>query len=570
MTHSQSRSTTVILLLLALITKTPEGHTEQPTNTPNHSALGQTLVFVNHGAMLKPRGLLALSTNTKTISIFSKIKIPQITPPAGCSPDWAKAANAQIIIETHNFLDLFKNIAQPTSRSKRFLGAIAIGLSAIDLLLGGLSYAHLNGQINKVEGKLNLFLEKQHDLNRQLLNIDGDIVEMISVLKSQTNQQIKQLNCQMIESTGTLLAAQLIRDWRDKLRILFAPTLTGKITQDLTPEIIEPIYLKDMLAHHHLLKASYFSKNLYNMYKVSKITIASTALDEKRTALTVHQILSFPLADEKTLLPFYHVTQTGIRKNSLCYTLDLPQYLYINENRFYEIDGINCDLTRTLATCYMPLLKHDMHNTCLRSFDKCRTIQTTCVTHYKYDSSGILVATTKNITAFHNTSPQGERSIKHVPTNTVGTVFLPWKEVDYIQVGNLFIEQPNVVSEALQFSFDERLLKRWYDILNTTALKTARLNTTKILDEIEQARAPRPDKQSKQVPIYVLIAITTLALSGLPIYLIYSKFAQNSACTATQKSTPLELPLSTIQPQAQTNQSSPLMQESLSVNIIPN
>ena len=564
MGHRQAITKIAILLLLSLKANKVRTLKANISSAPGEQ---HTLVFKYHGTMLKPKGLLALSTNTRLISVFLKIKIPQLRLPIGCDSTWAKSGNNLLVADTFKFIDLFKHIAQPGTRKKRFLGALAIGLSAVDLLLGGLSYSHLNSQISKVESKLNTFLTKQHDLNQHMLEIDEDIVTMVTVLQSRMSQQMQKMECKVLDTTGVLMAAQIRNEWRDKLKTLFAPILSGGITQGLTPEIIEPRYLRAMLEKHRLLGNSFFTKNLYNMYKVTKITIAGAKVDHSTKSLALHQILSFPLANEDTLLPYYHVSQTGFRRNNKCFILDLPPYLYKNNNTFFMVDGINCDLTKTLATCYMPLLKHELHNTCLQDFDKCKLSQTTCDTHYIYDNSGILISTADNITAFHNTFNGGERSIKNVPTTIVGTAFLPWDEIDYVQVGDLFIEQPNSATTALQLSFDTYLLDKWNKIINLTALEIEQINSSIILDEIAKAKTTTLGQAAKPALLYTPMLLGMLAIGILAGYFIRQKFCRKINCVRKQN-TPPQLP-----EQANPLQSSPLIQTALdsqSINIIPN
>ena len=238
--------------------------------------------------------------------------------------------------------------------------------------------------------------------------------------------------------------------------------------------------------------------------------------------------------------------------------------MYSKNAEYFPLDVVNCDLTHSLlATCYVPQVKQN--NKCLQNFENCSPIQTTCKTQYSYDSAGILITTKNNITAFQNEGLTGEKSIKNIPTTKLGTAFLPWKNVDYVQIGELFVEQPNLITSALTMHFENKLLSKWAQIMNTTSLEAIKLNTSNILSEIKNSKIPAQKLKSNSTLLYIALTLALLPLAVLIPFFCYTKvipllkikFAQSHNTYDTQN-------------QTNVNHTSPLVQNPTETNIIPN
>jgi hypothetical protein len=105
------------------------------------------------------------------------------------------------------------------------------------------------------------------------------------------------------------------------------------------------------------------------------------------------------MVDPTSMFPYYKIEQTGVIKKNVCFFLDLPEHMYKYKNEFFPLDK-NCNPGNSIITCFLPVLRESMHNTCLHNFTQCQPFQTTCKTFYSYDNSGILVTTNETITAY--------------------------------------------------------------------------------------------------------------------------------------------------------------------------
>jgi hypothetical protein len=239
------------------------------TNSPKVAE--STLVFENHGVILKPQGLIALNSNKQHVSLFQKIQLPQVNRTPNCatwfSKDWINEANSLVKQNTIKYINMFKNVANPDSTPKRTKRSaiagigITLGLGLVDLLFTGISYKTLKSHISRVEHKFDQFVSTQHRFNQKIIEIDENIVQIIDSLKSDVNAHFETLECKMLSATGRLFANQLIFQWNEKLNTLFKSAISGQITIPLTPDILTSEDLLQIIKDHKILKTTYFSKN---------------------------------------------------------------------------------------------------------------------------------------------------------------------------------------------------------------------------------------------------------------------------------------------------------------------
>ena len=488
-----------------------------------------TLVFENHGVILKPQGLIALNSNEQHISIFQKLKLPQIKPIPNCATwfgtNWIGETNSLIERSTRDHINMFQHIANPVSlqkRDKRSIVAaigVTLGLGVIDFLLTGISYKTLESHVSRVEQKLDEFVTSQHQFNEKILQVDENIVHIVDSLKSDINSQFQKIDCKFLVATGRLFANQLIFQWDSKLKSLFNTAISGRISTPLTPDALTPTDLIKIIADHSSLKSTYFSKNAYNLYKVGQLTLVGAYYNNSDNTVTTHQILTVPMVNPSSLLPYFKIEQTGIIKNNLCLFLDLPEYMYKYNNEFYPLDK-NCKPGNSIITCFLPVLRESMHNTCLNSFTHCQPFQTVCKTIYSYDSSGILITTNETITAYQY--QLNRKAIIIIQKTSVQTKFLSWHNTEYVQIGKLFVEKPSLTATHLKQNFTKANLNDWNNILDLTSEKLNEHNTSNILEQIELLKQPNPVTKSNTLLIYVLLFSLVALLVG-PIVTIFCK-----------------------------------------------
>ena len=361
------------------------------TSAVEKTPIGTALVLVNHGVVLRPKGLLGINTNTQLISVFRKVKIPQIDKQTNCDESWIHTFNAEIMKSTYDYIDLFNNIAapheSPSPQKRQALLALGIGLGITDLLLTGLSHLSLSYHMSKIEGKLNDFINQQHSFDEKSLKIDTDIVELVTSLESNVNNNLKDLQCQILLTTGRLFANQLKNEWIQELKALLEPIMHGRITSPLTPDMLTPSELTSIIKDHKSLKDNYFSKNVYNLYKAATLSVINVNIDTTQTAIVIHQILQFPVLKPELLVPYYKVLQNTLRHNTSCYTLKLPNYVYIKKGDMHTINDLNCKIMHDqISTCSLPPPKATSINSCLNNLENCTLQEVTCLdAKYIYD-----------------------------------------------------------------------------------------------------------------------------------------------------------------------------------------
>ena len=308
--------------------------------TNQSSPPNKTIVLSNHGVLLKPRGLIALNANENLFSIFQKFPIPKLKPLLNCDNTWINQFNIDFVKQAQHYTNLYGQITNPvgSGRKKRYLAAIGIGLGLADFLFSGISYTVLQKHISSVESKFESFVEQQHTFDEKVTKVEDQIVHVIARMQKDINENFKNVQCQILNTSGKLLAYQFMQQWEKKLRIHFEPILTGQITTQLNAENLDPSDLQLIIRDHKFIKDTYFARNVYSLYQVSKLTLVQAYIDIQQNAIILHEILSFPVVHTLQLYPFYQIMQTGIMKNNNCFQLELPHFLYKNGDEFYPLD----------------------------------------------------------------------------------------------------------------------------------------------------------------------------------------------------------------------------------------
>lgn len=447
----------------------------QLCNTTRNLTIDTNLIlFENHGIILKNKGVVTFA-NDNMISIFRKVKFPMIQGPVNCNNDWVTRYNTEIYNTVDKHVKLFQDITSPNTRKKRSLLAFGIGLGVVDLLLGGIGYGSLKQHISTVEKHFNNFVTEQHQFNEKIVAFDDKVVKIISDINTELNDKLHAIQCQILDTTGELLARQFIHEWDNKIKhSLFTPLLYGAIKTPLTPEILSPNELNDILANHSSLHDTYYAKNVYNFYNVGQISLVQAHLDAITKTLTVHQVLHYPHARIGNIFPLYKTHQVGITDSKgLCVMLKIPHHMYQKNGKLYAIDDNNCKVSDgPITACFAEILSSDEPNNCLTNFNNCSINQTPCNIRYVYDTSGVLIGTGNNkinIQVFDNAPGYTKKSLKVVKPSSFSTKFISWQNASYIQVDKILVEKPSFVTQFFKYKANFSQLTAWkYKISNTS------------------------------------------------------------------------------------------------------
>ena len=206
------------------------------------ATMPNSIILENYGIMLKPQGYITFSTNNM-LSLFRKVKLPNMSQLLNCKNDVPQKFNNEIRKTTLEYVKLFDNIARPmpksnetrSNRNKRGILAFGIGLGIVDLVLGGISYGTLKHHIDKLDSKFSDFITKQHQFDENVIEWDDQLISMIGKSQEDIDAKFQMVQCQILETTGDLLAMQYVDRWVNTLDNLFKPLTEGRLRSQLTP-----------------------------------------------------------------------------------------------------------------------------------------------------------------------------------------------------------------------------------------------------------------------------------------------------------------------------------------------
>ena len=442
-----------------------------------------TKMFENHGVMLKPKGVITFSSENM-ISIFRKHKLPFLTGPTNCNNDWIGQYNNKLLSLAKEHVTLFENIAAPpvSRRKKRNLAIAAIGLGVFDLVLGGIGYGSLKHHINSVEEHFNNFVDEQHKFDDQVIEFEKSTVKIFTKLTNELNEKMAKIQCQILVTTGELLAKQYLHEWDEKLKkSFFTPLLNGAVKTRLTPDILNPSELNYILSNHTLIHQTYYAKNIYTFYNVAHISVVQSHFDLINGIITVHQVLHYPHVNVENIYPMFKTHQVGLVSKDQCLLIDMPEFMYLKNNLLFAVDTNNCEVSSSpITSCFAEILKSYEPNECLRNLTSCPFIHTTCKTRYVYDSSGMLIGSSADtdIQVFATSENALKKSLKIVKPTKLGTRFIPWQNVSYVQVEQILVEKPAVITSFVNFNVTTSILEKWQNKISNFTLPQITIPTT--------------------------------------------------------------------------------------------
>jgi hypothetical protein len=474
---------------------------EQLTNTTAH-------VFTEQGTILKAKGLITFASED-LISVFRKVKLPQMDPITNCNQRWIDDFNQKIEETTLEYIQLFSHIAY-TNRKKRSLALLSLGLGAVDLLLSGFGFGKLSNQLHEISTKFETFTKYQHEFNNKQIEFDRKLVAVVQQHEDDVSETFKQVQCQFLDTSGHLLAHQYHDKWEKQLNSLFKPLREGSLKVPLTPDILSPEDLRKILNEHEMLQRLYFRKNIYSFYETAEMSVVQASFNLPTRTLTVHQIIHFPSLIEEQIFPLFKVVQVGMKKDDVCMMLDLPKYVYKREYKYFPIDELNCKIKDTpISACYTAILPNAHHNLCLnaKNLSSCevRAAQP-CQTRYVYDNSGILIGSSQEKVQIFSSDRHSKMAV--LKPSELGTIYVPWNSVAYVQIGdNLLIQKPEFVSSYLEAQIDT---STWIQTVNESVKmlnRRSKLNSSELLNLIEDLPKFKEDHKSYKLLIFSLISV---------------------------------------------------------------
>ena len=261
-----------------------------------------TIVHEEHGLLLKAHGYLAMDATESMISIFRRIRIPQIERERGCTDKVRIDLNSNLLQTANEYIDNLRQLTSPTNlhkNSKRsiVLGVIALGLA--NMVISGIGYASLKAHINSVQHKFEQFQENQVDFDKSVLDVEKETIRIVQSL----DHTLDNLQCEMIDNKMLFLAYQLQNQWAALLTRIFKPMTQGKLRIALTPETIALEELTSIIEQHLTLKDSLYAESPTILYSTGELSVVQAFIDISTTSIVVHQVLHFPMITRDNLFP---------------------------------------------------------------------------------------------------------------------------------------------------------------------------------------------------------------------------------------------------------------------------
>ena len=350
-------------------------------------------------------------------------------------------------------LDILKPYVLPiqanNSRSKRsLLAMLGLGGSIFSLALGAVS----EYQIYKINNHLK---ENRADLAYLRQSIDKQQTEivimkenLISLVRSVTTDITHYLNELSCIQFYNLLEANLNnRFWHFSQLIddLLSGGLNGQASMKLTPKLMDPLMIKNMIMQHPELSNTVFKTNPFLLYSIAKMTL----VEINEPLSLAHFILDIPLIYQNdNSFKLFKTSQVGtFLRNNSCSYFSLPEYVYEDNDKFYVIELDECIQNNAFYICMASNLQKQ--KSCLQRDEiTCAFHRKECANYYSYrmSSVGVLI---RNNQAHQTYVINSTGWTSKINFTSARTAYVPWNNLQAMQIGGTQLISPLTYSEPL-------------------------------------------------------------------------------------------------------------------------
>ena len=522
----EMKRTFAVLVLAFLVTMATIDKTDY------HSAI----VFEKLGTILHNQGVVAMNTDDMLISVFVKVPLPKVHVHTSCTNQtctWHKRCKychqtthcKHSVSEQHwlnlrferisnQYISLFNDISGHIStltshqkspvRRKRLAGLIAgIGMGLFNFAFSGIETYKLNSKISEMRSDFDSFKSTVHALRTDLITLQDDTIQLFDSFAADINHKLIKLACTLEAEITALGHLQLLDHWESKLRQLFKYPLIGRVSGPLTPDIVSTPHLREILESHPELQSLIYTSNLANFYSTTTISMGEVTLSAG--SLNIHYVLHVPSVKKDATFPLYKLSTVNLAANNSCWILDAPKYVYYQNDAFYKLPELDCEIGNMISFCHSTsTVMQQTEAFCLTDSHNCSFIEAACTKQHAYSAAGVLVAQAIDIYA---TLPTSE--VVRYKLNEVKTRFIGWKNISTLQVDQLRFSSPIYAPLHLEMNDTTAVVSELLNVLeqqldiNTTFNAKKFFNSIAIDDEIIP-------NASSHILLFALTALVTI------------------------------------------------------------
>ena len=433
-----------------------------------------SIVLSELGVIMKKEGVVTMD-NEMLISLLIKLPIPKI-PITTCerknckdfytcqwcnkqitcavsthdkhytNEEFKKAAERQI----EDFRVLSLNLARErNNRKKRYIGIAALGVGLLDMAFSTISTHRLSKHIQTLEQRFDHFEMEQSNIKKNLIQIDQEVVHFYNALSQSLENKISDMKCETESDIKTVTMYLLLEEWEKKLETLFNVIKQGSVTGPVTPYILKPRQVKELIENHPNLKNTLYNTKMAYFYAAAEMTIVNASLLNDN--VNIHYVMNIPRMNKKNTFPLYKIHQVEISKNKEkgCMQVYMAVLVFRKDGRIYDLPE-HCEKRRKILQC--PMTEINTLESCVTNNTNCQFTKTSCKSRTIYDKTGMMIAQVGTI--FGDT---GEKIVQAHP-NKYGTIFMPWEKYKKITFNNVTYVGPDFAPKHIKWEPEDKEL----------------------------------------------------------------------------------------------------------------
>lgn len=200
---------------------------------------------------------------------------------------------------------------------------------------------------------LRIKIKKQQS---EIAVLKDNLISLVRTVSEEVSNYMEELNC--VQFFNLLESKLNYRFWHYSQLIdnILLGGLNGQSSMYLTPKLMDPRMIKNMIKQHSELNETIFQEHPFILYSMAKITLIE--IDDSFSL--AHFVLDIPLLFKKdNSFNLFKTNQVGtFLQNDSCSYFSLPKYVYENNNIFYDVKINDCVRNNAPHACHSNNLKN--------------------------------------------------------------------------------------------------------------------------------------------------------------------------------------------------------------------
>ena len=176
--------------------------------------------------------------------------------------------------------------------------------------------------------------------------------------------------------------------------------------------------------------------------------------------------------------------------NNTCITIDIPQYVYTQKNKFslVELDDRACKINNLISMCDDMFPQNRTLSACLMK-SNCTLRESVCrPKQFIYHYTGVLFSGKGSLNFIKKNPSHHENKIKEKEFSKFGIAWVSWEEAEYVQYDGLRLSGPAHATNLVTVTYPGDHSAEWWELLTNASSEFKKYETHDILVDLHDLK----------------------------------------------------------------------------------